>query len=249
MSELEVQQAQKDTASDGVDPELEEMFRAGLHFGYSRTRRHPKMQPYIFGLRNNVEVFDLARVREKIREAETFLKTLAAERGILLIVGTKPPITEFVRSAGEELGMPYVVNRWSGGLFTNFSEIRKRLDYLEELKTKRVSGDLAKYTKKEQLEFSEEIGRLEKKFLGLASLKKIPDALLIVDPREESTATEEALQMGVDSIGIMNIDCNPDKVTYPIPANDSAPSSVKYILERLVIAYKSGMQSVEEHNG
>lgn len=247
--EVEMKKEESATISSGVDQELEEMFRAGVHFGYSRTRRHPKMRPYIFGLRNNIEVFDLERVREKIREAEAFLKELAASRGILLLVGTKPAISGLVKKSAEELEMPYVVNRWSGGLFTNFSEIRKRLDHLKGLKDKRTSGELAKYTKKEQLEFSEEIEHLERKFSGVVSLKKIPDALLIVDPREERTATREALQLGIKSVGITNIDCNPDEVTLPIPANDSAPSSVKYILEKLVAAYKEGTKLAKAENG
>lgn len=223
------------------DPEIEEMFRAGLHFGYSRTRRHPKMKPYIFGLRNNIEVFDLDKIRIKLREAEEFLKKLAESGGIILFVGSKPSAAPLVEKAGEELGMPYSARRWPGGLLTNFEVMRKRLDHLEDLKIKRASGELDKYTKKEQLILGDEIRKLEQKFAGLTSLKKMPDAVLIVDPAEEKTAVREASKLGLKTMGIMNIDCDPDTVTYPIPANDSAHSSIKYILDRLVSVFKDSL--------
>lgn len=226
-----------------IDPEIEEMFRAGVHFGYSRSRRHPKMKPYIFGMRNNVEVLDLAKVRDKLKEAEEFLKELASAKGVLLIVGSKPSAAPLVEKAGQELGMPYSARRWPGGMLTNFGMVRKRLDYLEDLKAKKVSGELAKYTKKEQLVFNEEIERLERKFAGLISLKKVPEAVLVIDPCEEKTAVREARRLGLKTAGIVNIDCDPDLMSHPIPANDSAQSSIQYILERLVKAYKEGAEA------
>lgn len=231
------------TADGGSDPEIEEMFRAGVHIGYSRSRRNPKMKPYIFGLKNNVEIFDLEKTRQKLREAEDFLRKLGKERKKILLVGAKPSAAFLIEKAGHELSMPYSAKRWPGGLLTNFSVIRKRLDYLEELKAKKSSGELAKYTKKEQLVFDEEINRLEKKFAGLVSLRKTPDALIFADPGEEKTAAREAGRLGIASVGILNIDCDPDSVTYPIPANDSAQASIKYILERLIKAYNEGFES------
>lgn len=243
MAESKVQDAQKAPNTDSIDPEIEEMFRAGLYFGYSSTRRHPKMKPYIFGIRNNVEVFDLEKVREKLNEAEDFLKNLARDGGTVLFVGSKPSAAPLIEKTGAELNMPYSARRWPGGLLTNFEILRKRIDYLEDLKMKKASGELAKYTKKEQLDLSNEIEKLEQKFAGLLLLKKTPDALVIVDPKEEKTATREALKMGIKIVGIMNIDNDPDLVTHPIPANDSANSSIKYILQRLVTAYKAGLET------
>jgi small subunit ribosomal protein S2 len=231
------------SGSGAVDPEIEAMFRAGVHFGYSRSKKHPKMKPYIFSLKNNVEILDLEKVREKLREAENFLRKLGKERKKLLLVGAKPSAAFLIEKIGREFGMPYSAKRWPGGLLTNFSVVRKRLDYLEELKAKKSSGELAKYTKKEQLVFDEEINRLEEKFAGLASLKREPDALIFVDPGEEKTAVREARQLGIQSVGIANTDCDPDSVSYPIPANDSAQTSIKYILERLIKAYEDGFQS------
>jgi len=242
MPEIEEKPAQ---APGKMDPEIEEMFRAGLYLGYSRTRRHPKMDPYIFGLRNNVEVFDLERTRVKLREAEEFLKKLASEKGVLLLVGAKPSAADLIEKAGLELNMPYSAKRWPGGLLTNFPTIKKRLDHLEDLKIKKASGELAKYTKKEQLVFNDEINKLEAKFAGLTSLKKIPDAILLIDPKEESTAVREAAKLSLKTVGVMSTDCNPGLATYPIPANDSARSSIKYIMDRLVAAYKSGIRAPE----
>ena len=167
MSEAEVKEEIKEEKTEKIAPELEEMFRAGVHFGYSRSRRHPKMKPYIFGMRNNVEVLDLPKVSEKLAEAEDFLKKFGSEKGTLLIVGSKPPAAPLVEKAGQELGVPFSARRWPGGMLTNFGVVRKRLDYLEDLKAKKASGELAKYTKKEQLVFNEEISRLEQKFAGL----------------------------------------------------------------------------------
>jgi len=246
MSEAEVKEEIKEEKTEKVTPELEEMFRAGVHFGYSRSRRHPKMKPYIFGMRNNVEVLDLPKVSEKLAEAEDFLKKLASEKGALLIIGSKPPAAPLVEKAGQELGVPFSARRWPGGMLTNFGVVRKRLDYLEDLKAKKASGELAKYTKKEQLVFNEEISRLEQKFAGLVSLKKVPDALLIVDPCEEKTAVREAKRLKLKTVGIVNIDCDPESVSYAVPANDSAHSSIEYVLGRLVRAYKSGLGAAEE---
>lgn len=243
MPEIEVKEP-SDPIS--VDPEIEEMFRAGLYFGYSRTRRHPKMKPYIFGSRNNVEVFDLEKIREKLRAAEEFLKKIASEHKSVLLVGSKPSAAPFVEKAGEELGMPYSIRRWPGGLLTNFSSLQKRIEHLEDLKAKKASGELAKYTKKEQLVIGEEITKLERKFYGLTSLKKLPDVMLIIDPKEEKTATREARKIGIKTVGVMNMDSDPDSVAYSVPANDSSRSSIKYILDRLVEAYKTGSQIIPE---
>lgn len=249
MPEVEVKEPEKQQIASVADPEIEEMFRAGLHLGYSRTRRHPKMKPYIFGLRNNIEIFDLERVRVKLREAEAFLRKIAQNGGTVLLVGSKPSASSLIEKAGLELGMPYSARRWPGGLMTNFAVIKKRLDHLEDLKIKKSSGELAKYTKKEQLVLNDEIARLEQKFAGLTLLKKLPDALLIVDPKEEKTATREAVRLGIKTAGITNIDNDPDAVTYPIPANDSALSSIKYILNRLTASFKEGLEAGVKKEG
>jgi len=233
-------QTQASAISNGVDKDIEDMFRAGVHFGYSRSRRHPNMNQYIFGLRNNVEVFDLEKVSDQLRHAEDFLSTIKAEGKTVLFVGTKASIAHLVEKAAREVEAPYVNNRWLGGLLTNFKVLRSRMDYFEDLKKKKTSGELAKYTKREQHEFEKEIAKLEKKFGGFVGLRALPAALVIVDVKEEKTATKEAIQLSIPRIGILNSDSNPEEATYPIPANDAAPASVEYLLNKLVDAYKKG---------
>lgn len=226
-----------------ADPELEAMFKAGVHFGYSRSRRHPAMAPFIFGLRHNVEVFDLGKVREKLREITTVIEKFAGEGKVILFVGTKPAIRVVLEETARKIGQPFMSDRWIGGLLTNFSVIRKRMDYFEGLREEKRSGELEKYTKKEQLMRTKEIERLEHNFRGVVSLKKIPDALFVVDTKEEITAVREAKRIGIPIFGILNNDGDPRVANYIVPANDSARSSVSYLLERIRDAWEKGKKS------
>lgn len=225
-----------------ADPELEAMFKAGVHFGYSRSRRHPKMEQYIFGLRHNVEVFDLEKVRSELERALAFITEISQRGEILLFAGTKPAVQASVEQTALALGMPFMADRWIGGLLTNFYVIRKRMDYFEQLKDAKRSGDLAKYKKKEIAMKEKELERLERNFRGVVSLKKRPFALFIVDPEEEITAVREAKRLLIPVIAIANNDVNPDLADYIIPANDSARSSVSFILDRVADAWKKGKE-------
>lgn len=225
-----------------ADPELEAMFKAGVHFGYSRSRRHPKMGQYIFGLRHNVEVFDLEKVRSELEQALAFITEISQKGEILLFAGTKPAVQASVEETALALGMPFMADRWIGGLLTNFYVIRKRMDYFEQLKEAKRSGDLAKYKKKEIAMKEKELERLERNFRGVVSLKKRPFALFIVDPEEEITAVREAKRLSIPVIAIANNDVNPDLADYIIPANDSARSSVSFILDRVADAWKKGKE-------
>ncbi len=227
------------------DTELEEMFRAGLHFGYSRSRRHPKMTPFIYGIKNNVEVFDLERVREKLRTAEAFLKKLGEAKKNVLWVGTKISVRELIERLAKELGHSYVAERWLGGTLTNAKVIRERLKYFGDLKKKKESGEIEKYTKKEQLQISREISKLGRYLSGIENLTDGLEALIIVDPKEEVTAFREALRVRLPVVGILSSDNNPSQVDYPIPANDTSPSSLGFILPRLAAAYKEGLKTAD----
>jgi len=224
------------------EKELEEMFRAGTHFGYSRSKRHPKMAQYLFGIRNNVEVFDLEQTKEKLDSALNFVRELGSGKKNIVFIGTKPAIRDLTEKMATELSMPFVKERWLGGTLTNFSIIRKRMDYFEDLKQKKSSGELDKYTKKERLDIDKKLEKLDRNFGGLVGLKGKPDALFIIDPKEEKIALSEAQQMKVPTIAIMNSDSNPEEVQYPIPANDDAASSVAYLLAVVVKAYQDGMK-------
>jgi small subunit ribosomal protein S2 len=223
--------------------ELEGMFKAGVHFGYSRSRRHPKMEKYLFGIRNNVEVFDLSKVKAKLDEASEFMKKMGAEHKMAVFVGTKPDISDIIEKIAREIEMPYTKNRWLGGLISNFPAMRKRMDYFENLKQQQASGELSKYTKKERLEIERDIAKLAKNFSGFTPLKKLPDVMIAVDPEAEKIAVKEAIDKNIPVIGIANSDSNPELVTYIIPANDSSRTSVEHILIKLAKAYKEGVAS------
>lgn len=223
------------------EKEIEEMFKAGVHFGYSRSSRHPQIKDFLFGIRNNVEIFDLEKVSEKLNEAKEFVKNLAKEKKMILFVGTKFEAKKPVENAANEIEMPYITERWLGGTLTNFRAIRKRGEYLESLLSQKESGELeSKYTKKERMLLEKDIVKLQRYFDGLKKMKNLPSALLIIDPQQEDSATEEARRTSIPTVGIVNSDCNPNLVKYPIPGNDSSLSSIQYFLNEIVKAYKEG---------
>jgi small subunit ribosomal protein S2 len=223
----------------GINKELEEMLAAGVHFGYSRQSRHPKMKLYLFGVRSSVEIFDLEKTRTCLEKAKEFLGILAKEDKKILLVSTKPGIRQLIEEAGKDLKMPYVSERWLGGILTNFKNIKERLDYFLDLRKKKETGELHKYTKKEISRFNKELSRLSR-FLGsLELLDSLPSAIIIIDPKKEKTALRESFQMSIPVVAILNSDSDPTGIKYPIPANDTSLTSVKFLLNQLVDAYKN----------
>ncbi len=219
---------------------VESMFKAGSHFAYTRARRHPTAAPFIFGLKNRVEIFDLEKTSEKLVEAKGFIASCARTGKKVLFVGTKNEARDAVLRIASALEMPYVNLRWIGGTLTNFPQIRKRIDKYEDLMAKREKGELVKYTKKERLLIDREIAKLENSFLGIVSMKEMPAAVVIVDSEKEHIALAEIKKQGIPVIAICGSDCNLKKVTYPIPANDSAKASVEFLLKELSAAYTEG---------
>lgn len=220
--------------------EIDDMFKAGVHYGYSRRSRHPKTKPYIFTTKNNVEIFDLEKVDGKIKEVEEFVRGLAKEGKIILFIGTKPEAKEAVIETAKDINMPFCIERWLGGTFTNFSNIRKRMDYFEGLKETKTTDKWLKYTKKERSEFDKDLEKMERFFGGLVSLKKKPDAVVIIDAKYEEVAKDEALKSAVTVISLINSDNNPTGIDYPVIGNDATRSSIKYFLGRVAKAYKAG---------
>lgn len=212
---------------------LDEMTEAGLHFGHKTSKTHPKMKPYIAGVRNTIHIINLEKTQEKLQEALEFLKKLVGEGKVVLLVGTKIQMRSLVKETAEVCGIPYVSERWIGGLFTNFDTISKRLAHLKELEEKKASGEFEKYTKKEQHDLSDEIASLENKFGGIKALQKLPDAVFIVDLDENGLASKEAKRKGIPVIAISDTNTDPTSVDYAIPANDDAISSVRYILGKV----------------
>lgn len=212
---------------------LEEMAKAGLHFGHRTSKCHPKMKPYLAGVRNTIHIIDLEKTAQKLKEALNFIQELILQNKILLLVGTKIQVKGLVKELATELGLPYVNERWLGGTFTNFEVIKKRIDYFKDLEKKRAEGGFEKYTKKERLGIDQELRDLEIKLGGLKNFEKLPDAIFILDIKKDETAVREAKRKGIKIIGIVHTNTDPTLADYPIPASDDAISSVEYILKKV----------------
>jgi len=220
------------------NPKVTELFKVGAHFGFIKSRRHPTTSPFIFGLKNRVEIFNLEKTEPLLATALEFIKKLAEEKKTILFVGGKSEAKRAIKKAGEALNMPYVAGRWVGGAISNFGEIKKRIEKLLDLTSKREKGELSKYTKKERLLIDREIVRLETLFYGLIPLTKAPDALFIVDSKKEHNALAEAIAFNIPVIAVCGSDCDISKIDYPIVANDATLSSVNYIVDQAIAAYK-----------
>lgn len=212
----------------------------GAHFGYSRSRRHPSAKPFVFGVKNRTEIIDLEKTADRLGTAQDFAKELSAAGKQILFVGTKPEARSHMTQAAQSAGMPYVTERWIGGLLTNFNQIRKRVLRYEDLVSKRDKGELAVYTKKERLLFDREIKNLEKNFGGIVSLSELPKALFIVDPRHEKTAVRESLQINIPVIALASTDCDVGKIAYPIPGNDATAASISFFTSEMARAVQEG---------
>lgn len=219
-----------------IDPKV--LMEAGVHYGYSRTRRHPTVSKFIYGTKDKVDIIDLEKTVPQIEAAANFLKGLAASGKTVLFVGVKPESRGAIQEIAGSLHQPFVTERWIGGILTNFIEIKHRIQKLEDMKEKTASGELAKFTKKEQLLLTREMERLNKYFSGLVGMNKLPDALVIVDSKKEHIAVAEARKSNIPMITIGNTDCSIRAIEYPIIANDSSASSIAAILGILKDAFQ-----------
>jgi len=211
----------------------EEMAGAGLHFGHKASKVHPKMKPFIYGMRNSVHIIDLEKTEEKFKEALKLIREIISNNKILLLVGTKVQVKNLVKDSAKVCGLPYINERWLGGTFTNFKTIKKRIEYFKELEEKKKKGELNKYTKKERAKIDKELMDLGINFGGIKELKELPEAIFVLDINKDAIAIKEARKKMVKIIGIVDTNADPSLVDYPIPANDDAISSVKYILEKV----------------
>ncbi len=221
---------------------LQQMFNAGVHVGHKKEKGHPKMKPYILTTRQNVQIINVERTAEKLEEAAEFLKGIASRGGVIVIVSTKMPGKSLVKAFAEKIGMPYVYERWLGGTLTNYSVLASRLEFFLSQEIKMGKGDFAKKTKKEQLLITRDIERLERKMGGMRMVKKIPDALIIVDIAEHLSAVREAKRMGIPVVAIADTNTDPTSVTHPIPGNDKSAISISFIFEYLGKAIIEGKQ-------
>lgn len=223
---------------------VQEMVKAGVHFGHNATKWNPKMEPFIFGSKNNVHLIDLEKTAAKLKEAKEFAKSVVQKGGIILFVGTTPAAKRVIEEFAPQAGMPFVSERWLGGTLTNFKIIAKRLEYFKELERKRDAGELEKYTKKERHEFNEEIKKLERKFGGFKALVKMPEALFVLDSKKNYQAIKEARDSKITkTIALCDTNIDPETIDYPIPSNDDAISALRFMAEQITEVILEGKKS------
>ncbi len=217
---------------------IEAMFGAGAHFGLGRSRRHPTVAPFIFGTKNSTDIFDLEKTEVLLAKVKLHIAQLAKEGKTILFVGGKKEAAAAIKASADALNMPYVDGRFIGGTMTNFGQVRKRVERYEKLISDREKGELLKYTKRERALLDKEIAKLEKMFLGIVSLKRMPDVLFVIDPRREKNAVKEAADMNIPVIALAGSDCDIREVKYPIVGNDSSKASIQFFIEEIASAYK-----------
>lgn len=220
---------------------IDRLFKAGSHFGFKKRRRHPTVTPYLYTTKDGNDIFNLEKTVSLLEEAKAVLKEAGLNGKAVLFVGTKDETSRIVKNVAEKIDSPYVTNRWIGGMLTNFSEMKRRISRLEALTREQESGELErKYTKKERVILGREMAKLNFNFKGISTLQKMPDYVLVVDPRHDSIALTEANDRKIPVIAIMSSDCNTSQVKFPVLANDSLQTSVSLILNELANAYVEG---------
>lgn len=211
-------------------PEVKEMLAAGMHFGHTKSRWHPKMKPFIFTDKKGVYIINLEKSREMMEKALKFIENLTKESKTILFVGTKNQVAGPLKETAEATGHPYVNGKWLGGTLTNFGVFKKMIKRYKDLCEEKRLGKLDRYTKKEKLKITREIGKLEEKVGGMSSLTKQPDAVFVWDVKKEDTAVVEAKKRNIPIIAICDTNVNPELINYPIPGNDDATKTIELIL-------------------
>ncbi len=224
---------------------MKQLLEAGVHFGHQTRRWNPKMKNYIFTERNGIYIVDLQKTVKLMDTAYNFVRDMVADGGSIIFVGTKKQAQESIRSEAERSGAHYVNHRWLGGMLTNFNTIRKRIDRMIKLEQMETDGTFERLTKKEVLTLQNEKERLMKFLSGIRNMKKLPDAVYIVDPRKEKIAVAEARKLNIPVIAIVDTNCDPDEIDYLIPGNDDAIRAVKLITSVMGNAVLEGKQIIE----
>ncbi|MBV1848623.1 30S ribosomal protein S2 [Catellatospora tritici] len=220
---------------------MRQLLESGVHFGHQTRRWNPKMKRFIFTERNGIYIIDLRQTLDYIEKAYSFVRNTVAEGGSVLFVGTKKQAQEAVAEQAARVGMPYVNHRWLGGMLTNFQTVYKRLQRMKELESIDLTGTAAGYTKKETLQLSREKTKLTKTLGGLRDMQKLPSAVWIVDTKKEHIAVDEARKLGIPVIAILDTNCDPDEVDFPIPGNDDAIRSAELLTKVIATAVADGL--------
>ena len=221
---------------------MKQLLEAGVHFGHQTRRWDPKMAEYIFQARNGIHIIDLQKTSKKLDEAYEFIKEQVEEGKTVLFVGTKKQAQECMKEAAEKSGMYYVNQRWLGGMLTNFDTIQKRIQRLKDLEKMEQDGTFDVLPKKEVILLKKEMEKLEKNLGGIKEMDKLPGVIFLVDPKKERIAILEAKKLNIPVIGIVDTNCNPQELDYPIPGNDDAIRSVSLIADVMANAIIEGKQ-------
>ncbi len=225
---------------------LLDLLKSGVHFGHQTSKWHPKMKPFIFTARNGVHIINLEITVTKLQEAAEFVASIAEKGGQVLFLGTKRQAKSIVDKYAKECSMPYITEKWLGGTFTNFSNIIKLVTRLKDLRGKFESGEIKKYSKKERSVYQSEMNKLEGLVGGIEKMTKIPEAMFLVDAKEEKTAVREARKKGIPIIAITDTNVDPNLIDYPIPGNDDATKSIELLTSAIAEAIKSGQSDKGE---
>lgn len=219
---------------------VERLIEAGVHFGHRASRWNPKMNPYIYGRKNLIHIIDVRETVRGLLRAKKYLHDVAASNGIILFVGTKRQASETVEREALRGKMPFITERWLGGTLTNFPTIRSRLGRLEDLEALRSSDELAAYSKKAQSALNREYRKMYRNLNGMRTMNRLPECLVVVDPRKEKNAVKEASKLGITTVSLIDTDCDPDTVDLPIPGNDDGIRSIELIMTELVNSILEG---------
>ncbi len=229
-----------------VNVTMKELLESGVHFGHETKRWDPKMKPYIFGARDGIYIIDLQKTVQMFKEAYQFVRDAAAKGEYILFVGTKKQAQESIREEATRCNMFYVNHRWLGGMLTNFGTIKKSIDRLNRLETMRNEEIFDLLPKKEIMQLEKERSRLEKSLGGIKAMDRLPGAVFIVDVKKERIAVNETNKLGIPSVGIVDSNCNPEDITYPIPGNDDAIRAIRLLSSRIADAVVEGRQEYEK---
>lgn len=227
---------------------VEDILDCGVHFGHRTSRWNPKMRPYIYGRRNLIHIIDVKETVRGILRAQKYLKSVAASGSLILFVGTKRQAADPVKQIAEACGMPYATERWLGGTLTNFRTVRSRLKRLEELEAQVESGDIYNYSKKMQSTLNRERQKIFRNLNGIRNMNRLPEAVVVVDPKKEKNCVHEASLIGAKVIGLIDTDSDPDVVDLPIPGNDDSIRSIRLVLSYLADAVLAGKSSLPEED-
>ncbi|EKE10622.1 MAG: 30S ribosomal protein S2 [uncultured bacterium] len=225
--------------------DMNSMLKAGVHFGHQKSRKNPKMNEYIFGTRNGVNIIDLQKTVNRLEEATKFIEKIVSEKQDILFVGTKKQVKRLIESAAKKCESPYVIDRWLGGTFTNFQNISGRTRFLRDGQEKTKRGEYEKYTKFEQMKIAEELERLERRMGGIKNMIKMPGAIFVTGVIEDDLAIKEAIKKNIPIIALVDTNVNPSQVDYPIPSNEDAVSSLRLMIAYVVKSVLAGKEKAK----